>query len=240
MSYLQITTKCNMTCKHCGYACSRKGKHMEYHRVLDALKFLSNEMDYEMLSIGGGEPTMHPRFFDILKMSLWHFRYVWMATNGSKTHSMKRLSHILDGEEQTFQERKGEYYDVVIMDHEDHLTVALSLDYYHSPINGAIESLWKQMSKHQGSGYEIRNIFEHGNGAVKSGRAEKNMIWEKEDCICSGLFVTIEGNLKPCGCLNAPIIGDIYSGISEDFKDYMNSDKYHNSECWTQSQREED
>ena len=63
--YLQITTKCNMTCSHCCYSCNKNGKHADFNTIIDAIAF-ARDCD-ESISIGGGEPTLHPDFFRILK-----------------------------------------------------------------------------------------------------------------------------------------------------------------------------
>ena len=84
MAYLQITTKCNMNCAHCCYSCSMRGKHMDNHLIQQAIDF-AESIDNYSIAIGGGEPTLHPQFFDILKRSLQVFDNVWLATNGSQT-----------------------------------------------------------------------------------------------------------------------------------------------------------
>ena len=146
--YMQITTRCNMKCAHCCYSCSpHKGKHMNYNTFLEAVRFIG-EHD-ENVSIGGGEPTLHPRFFDILRHCLWVFNYVWMATNGKRTKTMWRLVNILDG----YDEDED---DPIIS--EDKLTVALSTDYFHEAIDYNIREMWKSKCKNKVSGYETRDV----------------------------------------------------------------------------------
>jgi MoaA/NifB/PqqE/SkfB family radical SAM enzyme len=62
--YIQITTRCNMKCKHCKFSCSpTHGKDMP----LDLFKYaVGLALDYDdHITIGGGEPTLHP---DVLLM----------------------------------------------------------------------------------------------------------------------------------------------------------------------------
>jgi organic radical activating enzyme len=151
--YIQITTKCNMRCAHCCYSCNGHGRHMDFHLALDAMR-MANEYG-EFVTLGGGEPTLHPRFFDILRRALWASEGgVWMATNGSKTKVMRRLSHILDDcDWEDFDENSEE----PISNPEGRLTVALSQDQYHDPIDDWVVEHWKRRagqnnswSKHNG------------------------------------------------------------------------------------------
>lgn len=60
--YLQITNRCNMNCIHCCFNCTSKGMDMTYETARRALNMFKD--DY--VTIGGGEPTLHPRIIDIL------------------------------------------------------------------------------------------------------------------------------------------------------------------------------
>ena len=181
--YLQITTKCNMTCAHCCYSCKPgRGKHADYHDILDAISFASDMG--EIITIGGGEPTLHPRFFDILKRCLWAFDYVWLATNGSQTETMYRLDRIMCGEDmpnydepctceeddpQQFEDygclcyEKYDEDDIITLVRNDQLAVALSQDPWHDPIDSNIVDLWMRQK------YEIRNVASNRDGATAQG-----------------------------------------------------------------------
>ena len=65
--YVQITTKCNMNCAHCCFAATRKGEHMPLNIFQKALQVAVRRGDH--LTIGGGEPTMHPDFFKYLELA---------------------------------------------------------------------------------------------------------------------------------------------------------------------------
>ena len=64
--YLQITTKCNMLCPHCCYSCNKNGKHADWMTLVDAVAFARQHTD--SIAIGGGEPTLHPMFFNLLRI----------------------------------------------------------------------------------------------------------------------------------------------------------------------------
>jgi len=218
--YLQITTKCNMTCDHCCYSCNKNGKHGDYNTILDAIAFAREHDDYT-ICIGGGEPTLHPRFFDILRHTLNDFEYVWMATNGSRTNVMFRLRDIIDGED---YDNDNPIYQ------ENKLCVALSQDYFHTPIDHRIVALWKRRAAAKHTGYEIRDVSDQVKG---QGRAKRNG-YDGKGCVCSDIIIKPDGKLKACGCTKAPVIGDVWSGITQEYQDILYSDDYRDSNCWTE------
>ncbi|HEY9073855.1 MAG TPA: radical SAM protein, partial [Desulfobaccales bacterium] len=62
--YVQITKRCNMTCNHCAFSCGAQGPDMSaetFRRVLDLAA-----LEEAPITIGGGEPTLHPGFMDFL------------------------------------------------------------------------------------------------------------------------------------------------------------------------------
>lgn len=96
--YFQITTRCNMTCDHCLFACRPgRGKDMSQDTFRKAYEIAS---DYDSaIVIGGGEPTLHPDL-------LWFLGYAsllssemtpLMVTNGScdeKTWNVLIATHL--------------------------------------------------------------------------------------------------------------------------------------------------
>jgi len=236
--YLQITTKCNMSCEHCCYSCSMRGNHGEYHTIVDGMAFASNYG--EDITIGGGEPTLHPQFFDILQHCLEQFEYVWMATNGSQTKTMLRLSNIIDGDdwpECTCEEDDPEEYenygclcheklDDRRIFQEGRLSVALSLDCFHDPIDDRIENLWRSRAEAHGwSYYQIRNVMVSANGPIAQGRGKRTGAGYAEGCPCSDIIIKPDGKLRLCGCERAPVIGDVWSGISNEWEDIITGEK---------------
>jgi len=81
-----LTELCNQSCPHCFNADFRtKG-------VMDAdmwIKFIQDNTDYirgHELKVMGGEPTLHPRFLEVVEESLNHYRTISIFTNGSTMH----------------------------------------------------------------------------------------------------------------------------------------------------------
>lgn len=234
--YLQITTKCNFTCAHCCYSCNKNGKHGDLSVITDAISFAQN-YDNEMIVIGGGEPTLHPEFFNILSMCMNLFDYIWMATNGSNRKAMWRLHGILqDCDYENFPE-DGWDYAPIIANTDKKLTVALSQDYFHDVFSNKVDEkivdLWDYKSNNRVNGYEIRNVTKYKNSIVNIGRAKRTQVgMTDKNCICSDLIIKPNGTIKMCGCSDSPIIGDIYSGIQDQYKKLLQSDNYMDERCW--------
>jgi len=245
--YLQITTRCNMKCPHCCYSCRPgAGKHMEYAIAIDAINFALDHT--ECITIGGGEPTLHPKFFDILRTCLDSFDYVWMATNGSNIKAMRRLANIIDGNDyESFDienyctcskqvERENcDCYPEDTIHQEDKLSVALSQDWAHDDIDQWVVDYWTRRSKHQYSHFEIRNVFASSAGATSQGRAKKTGSGTGDHCPCDSIIIKPSGKLKLCGCTNSPTIGDIWQGILPKWQKFMELDRYRDCECWNKS-----
>ena len=206
--YLQITTKCNMTCPHCCFNCDMKGIHGTKQTILDAISFI-NDYEDEVICIGGGEPTLHPDFFEILEKCLYGFDYTWLATNGSQTDSMFSLADIMINNEYT--------------DLEDSLRVALSQDSFHDPINKEVINLWEHNT------WEIRNAGT--GGLLNQGRTKENQLAANDGCACTSHLIQPNGKIRLCGCLDSPIIGNIYNGIEEEWEIVINSDEFRETEC---------
>lgn len=228
--YLQITEKCNMTCEHCCFKCTIRKKHGKYETIKDSIYFIS-KYDDNAITIGGGEPTLHPQFFKILKKCIENFDYIWIATNGSMTKKMYRLIDII---EQSDNE--------IFLKSREQLHIALSLDYYHSNINENIEGYWKEQSKNNifnynnNHNYSIHNVTKNEYGVIPEGRAKNNRYVyaeRKNSCVCNDLFIKPDGKIKLCGCKNSPVIGNVYNGIEEKWQDIIyNDDSYNDYKCY--------
>jgi len=223
-------------CAHCCYSCNKNGKHGNLSVVKDAISF-ARDYDSEVVAIGGGEPTLHPKFFDILDICMNSFDYIWMATNGSNRKTMWRLHGILqDCDYENFPEEDWDYAPV-IANAGKKLTVALSQDYFHDAyndkVNERIIDLWERMTKNRGSGYEIRDVTNSNNGVINVGRAKRTQVgMTDKGCVCPDLIIKPDGTIKMCGCPDSPTIGDIYNGIQREYQNLLQLDKYTDERCW--------
>lgn len=237
--YLQLTTKCNMKCAHCCFSCTSRGKHGDTRAILDALRFATQYT--ETITLGGGEPTLHPDFFQILEHALSEFDYVWLATNGSQTETMFRLARIMDDcDEDSFAQE--DYCTCSSDDCEceipyiraySKLSVDLSQDPFHDPIDERVVTLWrKRANQHAPSTFHIRDTSQH---LIHQGRARKlsDYYETRKDCMCSDRFITPTGDIKPCGCTNAPVIGNVIQGFTDEGQKLMyENEGYQDNQCW--------
>lgn len=129
--YIQITTRCNMTCEHCCMNCTSIGDDMPMEVLEKAL-----EMSDGSITIGGGEPTIHKNFWEMFEtIFASNPEYIWMATNGSMATRVLALASMSIG--------SGKF------------GIALSQDNYHDPIEDEVIDFFKKNK------LEIRNVSGH-------------------------------------------------------------------------------
>ena len=141
------------------------------------------------ITIGGGEPTLHPQIKTIaLNVSMCKNSRFVLITNGRLGDIAIRLLH----------------------NYNDH--IILSVDKYHEPIDQSIIDIFKKpityehYSPHK---KRYRNVAGVRN-PIRSGRSMEG----RRRCACDTLFIKPNGQIKYCGCLNSPIIGHIKEGLT--------------------------
>jgi uncharacterized radical SAM superfamily Fe-S cluster-containing enzyme len=99
LSVIEITDRCNLTCPTCYSGSSPSyGRHRTLEEVEKMLNVLvEHEGEPDVVQISGGEPTLHPHFFEILdKAKSLPIRHLMLNTNGIKIANdeefVKRLS----------------------------------------------------------------------------------------------------------------------------------------------------
>lgn len=205
--YIQITTRCNMRCAHCCYSCGpRTGEHMSIETFRACLADIDSE-DY--ITLGGGEPTVHPHFEKILLLAIAHVPNggVHVITNGKHSERAMMLLGLA---------KAGA------------ISAELSIDEYHERIDPDVEDAWKEeaynvrlcrMMRHETrSNVGIRNTtenhepFPHGRAVTLLGYSKENSA--NDICPCDGPIMKPNGDVMLCGCDNAPKIGDVIGGYS--------------------------
>jgi uncharacterized radical SAM superfamily Fe-S cluster-containing enzyme len=87
LSLVEICDACNLTCPVC-YA--ESGPHRPHYRDLDQIArmldaVVANEGHPDVVQISGGEPTLHPQFFEVLDLAKQRpIRHLMVNTNGLK------------------------------------------------------------------------------------------------------------------------------------------------------------
>ena len=185
--HVMITSRCNMRCAHCGMSCTTKGEDMTLETFMAALQH------DDTISLGGGEPTLHPLFWHFLGLAIGTADSVWLATNGSQTQTAIALARMA---------RKGV------------IGCALSQDIYHDPIDPKVIDAftpkktrpdeWLPADRNQDY-REIRNVT---GREIKAGRCKTGEI----ECICPEVYVRPNGDVHLCGCARSPKIGDVFKG----------------------------
>jgi len=104
LTLVEITDKCNLQCPIC-YADSSPKKQgwrslEEIEKMFAAI--VKNEKEPDIVQISGGEPTIHPQFFDILDMAKSKpIKHIMINTNGIKIAQDKafveRLAQYMPG-----------------------------------------------------------------------------------------------------------------------------------------------
>ncbi len=210
--YIQITTRCNMTCAHCLFACTAKGHDMTPETFKAALA-LAKEHD-SAITIGGGEPTLHPLFKDFLLQAVWElgsvsesngFPAVAIITNGSQTETAIRLAQLA---------KAGVIH------------AAVSRDQYHDEIDEKVVRAftkekklldgWLPARRDDGDYREVRGEIYN---VIPQGRAKSWGNREMHGQCCGGIFCTPKGTLYPCECHRNPLgtVFDPHSVVSDHF-----------------------
>ena len=102
LTVVELTDRCNLTCPVCyaGSSTDHSQKHKSFEQVcamLDAV--VANEGEPDVVQLSGGEPTIHPQFFEILdECRKRPIRHLMVNTNGIRIAT-----------EEGFAERLAEY-----------------------------------------------------------------------------------------------------------------------------------
>ncbi|WP_417445116.1 radical SAM protein [Joostella sp.] len=95
LTIVEVTDRCNLTCPTC-YAGSSPtyGRHRtleEVKKMLDAV--VANEKNPDVVQISGGEPTIHPDFFEIMDYAKsLPIRHLMLNTNGLRIAKEKEFA----------------------------------------------------------------------------------------------------------------------------------------------------
>lgn len=95
LTVVEITDRCNLTCPTC-YAMS--SPHYGRHRTLEEVEamldiIVANEGSPDVVQISGGEPTIHPQFFEILDLAKSKpIKHLMVNTNGIRIAKDKEFA----------------------------------------------------------------------------------------------------------------------------------------------------
>jgi radical SAM protein with 4Fe4S-binding SPASM domain len=80
---VQIDERCNLHCAHCFVSATKAGATMPYDAVVDRLIPRLAECRVERVTLTGGEPTIHPRFLDVVRAFRQADMQVGVCSNAS-------------------------------------------------------------------------------------------------------------------------------------------------------------
>lgn len=204
--YIQITSKCSFACSHCMFSCRPgRGEHMSMDTVKAAGRFCQ-DIDSDFF-IGGGEPTMHPNFWEIVGLVMkynaqWAYSNgcppVQLVTNGSQTDTALALAALA---------RTEAAY------------VRLSRDQYHLryKIDPRVVSAFERKSS---GSHDVNNcaVGTHMYNVVPVGRALRTGEWtmsRTRGCSSCGPMVTPDGTIWRCECRKEKI-GTVFEPMKFD------------------------
>ena len=210
-----------MLCPHCCFDCTEKGKDMSLDTVKAAVDlFLSYNKSVYYFTIGGGEPTVHPQFREIVKILL-----------DLKDSMFKNFIGInID----VFTNGKNDEESLFLMElvKAKKITCIFSCDKYHEKINPKIKRMFKKLSIDPETATNM--ILEDKNPSPqKVGRAiflPESLIYPQY-CLGEGIFIDPNGFVFPCACRNIP-----FGHISEDCIPEWYNKLTHSDQCYKYSE----
>lgn len=94
---LDITTACNFACDHCvDMDILNTGIKYDHQRLLDSLKLMAENGLKSVIVIGGGEPTVYPKFAETIRFMKSLGLQVSIVSNGSGNHRILDCADAMD------------------------------------------------------------------------------------------------------------------------------------------------
>lgn len=179
--YIQITRRCNMSCGHCSFSCSGHGPEMSAETFRQALE-LSRREEIP-ITLGGGEPTLHPQFMEFL---WWSIRTV-----ASLTHEMgmPAVGVVTNGSQTDIALELAALAKIGV------ICASVSKDEFHDPIDPQVFRAFEP-SKEPGDYRRINRM----HLIVPAGRAKRWGNHPFKRCVCDGPFIIPSGDIHSCGC----------------------------------------
>lgn len=214
MAYIQITTHCNMRCAHCVYSCEPgKGEHMTMKMFKKACE-LAKEFEAGIF-LGGGEPTLHPRFLEMFAMAQFYssgeggFGLITNGTNRDLTLGLLNASE------------QGVLRDTAY--------IAVSYDAFHD-LTMLHDDVHDYLSRHPN-----RRHRDASYEATRVGRAvqgeEDGEVRCEDGCICEDMMIFVDGSVRPCGCPTAPVYGSLATMTSRELLEMIDKSPMPPSQC---------
>ena len=183
---IDITSRCNMCCRHCMWSRTGKGEDM-------SLDVFARALDLDLartgiVSLGTAEPTVHPQFWTFLQLALDKAIKVRVVTNGKKTECALRLAEL--GRLGTIQAH-------------------LSVDEFHEAIDPAVVEAFRRDPELASDKRAFRGVS--AASLKRFGRCDFAGS-ELPTCRCPIPRIVPDGTVYACGCEAAEPIGNVMTG----------------------------
>lgn len=183
--------------------------------------------DDEYVTLGGGEPTLwklFPEALDWIEDMLYGMRFltsVLMITNGTRYRNTMRAIRFMENT----QDLGEKEFQVVLS----------AFDGYHddSKIHPKILEYFtrRQSAESRRTVLGKREYVRTVTRVMARGRG-KNIRGAEDFCGCPDIFAQPDGKIRLCGCPEAPIIGDVFYGINEEYRSRIGG-------CWGEQDEQE-
>ncbi len=197
-----------MTCAHCCFNAKRRGHDMSPATFKKFVALLRVMHGYTIITVGGGEPTMHKHCTD----------FVWYLIK--ETYPERRelgapsVSMITNGS------RKSVVLNLISMAEDNLILLSLSFDQYHDR-RLVDETVIDRFRTSRSDAVSVRGYI-HGVSPI--GRAAENQLpvnpYSLDRCTCPGIFINPLGNLYMCGYQEV-CFGNLHTHSPESLYDIM-------------------
>lgn len=197
-----------MQCAHCGFSCARSGEHMSLAVLHRALALVQEYRGGLAITIGGGEPTVHPSFWHIIDQVKKANPYPipTVITNGKLTKTALKLASLA----------KNGY-----------IRAFLSQDDYHEKIQQEVIAAFKP----SGDLHDLRQIRTIFMGhIINVGRAKENGLGNVDSCLCNVPLIDPRGVIWRCGC-KTESLGTVFLSDKELLFSYLKLAAENKSTC---------
>lgn len=81
--YVDLTTRCNLRCRYCDIWKNPPVEEPSAEVWLSTFEALLDRIKYPKINLSGGEPMLHPAFFEILELACRKHAYIGFVSNGT-------------------------------------------------------------------------------------------------------------------------------------------------------------
>lgn len=201
--YIQLTTRCNARCGHCIYSCTDVGKDMTMAVFKATIE--GGQGNNKVACIAGGEPTLHPEFWDMIDVALKaNYQGVWVSTNGKRSGDAIRLAKMAKDGVLSCQLSRTQYHS----DIENEVT-----DAFEGCEEDFIDSHSRQWNKGSaGQGLDLRMVSGYipPSKLIGLGRATGIPGARKYCKMDNNYVVDVHGMIRRCFCPNSETFGHVF------------------------------